>query len=384
MGACDQIVQVNCQPDNPTGPLGTLDQQCQDGAILGTGDDLRIVLLTRGGGQIIADINPDDSGGFDRRLDGTSELRLVASVGGQLEEACCDALEDAYQWAMEVAVFRDGRDAWVGPITDIKFRWGQVEIFASDLSAWWDRRVSSSQTYVATDLTDIFVGIHDDAMSTDPTPNIVLQTQLTGIQGNRTIDGSLYLYARDHLQELSHTGVDWTAYGRSIIVGGQEIPAAPYVTLLDEHFTEPPQIEQRGNDQATVVIVRGTGVVAIVRDEEYVDFYGEVVRVFNEPDIIDQASADEAAQSRLDYLKDPTFIVTPANASLKSTAPITLPELIPGMRIRVDSQATCRKLVRDFRLERVNVRFNGEVQLQLQPLGTVDVDPVVPQGGAFI
>lgn len=377
----DQNVTVNCEtpPFTPFSPnIG-----CQEGAILGAGDDLRVVLLTRGGQSILAEINPD-SGGFDRRLDDTSQLTLTATVGGGLDASCCEALEEAYTWATEIMVYRDGRDAWVGPITNISFEHGLVNITASDLSAWWDRRTLDSLVFRNEDLTDIFVAMSDNAMESDPSPNLILSATPSGLYGDRTVDGSQHDYARDHLEELANTGVDWTAYSRTIIVGPQEIPIAPYVTFLDEHFTIPPTIEERGNDKATVVVVKGIGVTGIARDEDYIQFYGEIVRVFEEPEIFDQASVDEAAQSRLDYLKDPTFITSPQSGTLKQTAPITVEELIPGIRVRVDSQATCRKIVRDFRLEKVKVEFNGDVNVELQPLGTVEVASLSSQGSETI
>jgi len=368
-------VEVNCDPPEPPQFFSTAEIGCKPGSILGSGDDLRVVLLTRGGGTILAEINPDQ-GGFDRRLDDTSELQLTATVGGGLDASCCEALEEAYTWATEILVYRDGRDVWVGPVTNITFEHGKVSISASDLSAWWDRRVLGSLKFIHEDLTDIFVAMSDEAMSSDTSPNLILSPTASGIYGDREVNGSQYDYARDHLQELANTGVDWTAYSRTIIVGPQEIPIAPYVTFLDEHFTVPPVIQERGNDKATVVIVKGKGVTGIARDEDFIRFYGEVVRVFEEPDIDDQATVDDAAQSRLEFLRDPIFVTTAQNATLKTTAPITLAELIPGIRVRLDSQATCRKLVRDFRLDRVDVSFDGSVSISLQPLGTVDVESV--------
>ena len=375
-GAPDSTeVEVDCgftpPPFSPFSPnIG-----CQEGAVLGSGSDLRVLLLTRGGQSIIAEINPD-SGSFDRRLDDTSELTLTATVGGGLDASCCEALEEAYTWATEILVYRDGRDAWVGPVTNILFEHGKVTINAADLSSWWDRRVLGTLNFVREDLTDIFVAMSNNAMDSDPSPNLILSPTLSGLYGDRNVDGSQYDYARDHLQELGNTGVDWTAYSRTILIGPQEIPVSPYVTFLDEHFTVPPIIEERGNDKATVVVVKGSGVTGIARDEDFVQFYGEVVRVFEEPNIEDQPTVDDAAQSRLEYLRDPTFVTTSQAGTLKATAPITVPELIPGIRVRLDSQATCRKIVRDFRLDKVNVGFNGDVTISLQPLGTIDVESV--------
>ena len=359
---------------------------CQPGTVLGTGEDLQVVLMTRGGTSIIADLtNFIDAGSFTRTIDKTSLLTLTATVGGMLGNACCDAFSDAYQWATEIAVFRDGRDAWVGPVTDLQFGYGVVSLTAADLSAWWERRVLPDLNFIAADLSTIFLGEHNAAMTQDPSPNFTIVPTPTGIYDNRQIFGSDFDYASDHLSDLARTGVDWTAYGRTILVGGQEVPAAPYVTLLDIYWDTPPDVVAKGNEQATEVIVKGKGVSAIARDEAYIDFYGLLTRVFVDEDIETLEAAQAAAESRLEFLKDPIFIVPSTGAaSLRTTAPITLPELIPGMRIRVDSQATCRKLVRDFRLQEVGVNFNGAVTLTMQPLGTVDTALLAIDQGASL
>src|SRR5690606_10611375 len=131
------------------------------------------------------------------------------------------------------------------------------------------------------------------------------------------------------------------------------------------------EVVELGNDQATVVVVKGKGVQAVaVAPQEYLDFYGWLVRVFEEPDIEDLATAERAAQTRLDHLKDPVRIETPMGAALSPTAPITLDQLIPGIRVRVDSQASCRKVTSDFRLRQVTVDLGGQVSIDLEPLGS--------------
>ena len=194
----------------------------------------------------------------------------------------------------------------------------------------------------------------------------------TGVKGDRTYKASDYGYVGDAIDELSKTGVDWTAYGRTILVGGEEVPAQPFVTLTDEFWTAPPQVVARGNEQATRVIVKGTNVQGLASSSsEFREFYGLLVRVFDESDIKDSASAQRAAETRLALLEDQLYVETPQNASLKPTAPVTLEQLIPGIRVRVDTQASCRRVVSDFRLKEVKVELSGQVSISLQPIGTV-------------
>lgn len=322
---------------------------------------------------MIAELNPT-TGYFTRDLDKTSDLQITGTTTGLLGESCCDGWDEVYPWATEVIVYRDGRDAWSGPVTDVEFGYGTVTVTAADLTAWWDRRVTPDLTFTSVDLSTIFSALHNAAMAPDPIPNFTVSPTPTGIMGTRTYVGNEYKYVSDTIGELSKTGVDWSAYGRTIIVGGEEVPAQPYLTLTDEFWTEPPKVVARGNEQATTVVVKGKGVNATATSTPaYNAFYGTLVRVFDENDIEDFVSAQQAATSRLALLENQLYVETAANASLKPTAPITVAELIPGMRVRVDTQASCRQVVSDFRLKAVKVNLNGQVSISLQPLGTVGV-----------
>lgn len=344
---------------------------CAPGAQLGAGQDTKVLLVTRGARQVIAELNPV-SGSFTRDLDTTSNLQIEGVTSGLLGESCCDGWEEVYPWATEIIVYRDGRDAWSGPVTNVEFGYGTVSVTASDLTAWWDRRTIPDLTFTGQDLADIFVALHDAAMLTDPIDNFSVSASPTGVRGDRAYKRSDYEYVGDAIDELSKTGVDWTAYGRTILVGGDEVPAQPFVTLTDEFWTAPPQVVARGNEQATRVIVKGTNVQGLASSSrEFREFYGLLVRVFDESDIKDSVSAQRAAETRLALLEDQLYVETPQNASLKPTAPVTLEQLIPGIRVRVDTQASCRRVVSDFRLKEVKVELSGQVSISLQPLGTV-------------
>lgn len=345
---------------------------CSPGAQLGNGEDTKVLLLSRGATRVIAELNPT-TGYFTRDLDKTSDLQLTGVTTGYLGESCCDGWDEVYPWATEIIVYREGRDAWSGPVTDVKFDYGKVTVSASDLTAWWDRRIIRSDlNFVAQDLSDIFTALHDEAMATDPIENFTVSPTPTGITGDRSYKLLDYKYVGDLITELSKTGLDWTAYGRTILVGGEEVPATPYVTLTDEFWTQPPTVAARGNEQATEVIVKGKDVTGTaISTPDYLNYYGRLTRVFDENNIADFPSANQAAASRLALLEDQLYVETPQSASLKPTAPITVEELIPGIRVRVDTKASCRRVVADFRLKSVKVELNGKVSIGLQPLGSV-------------
>ena len=67
------------------------------------------------------------------------------------------------------------------------------------------------------------------------------------------------------------------------------------------------------------------------------------------------------------------FVALVLPAALRAVSFLTtavlgfLAELIPGIRIRVEAAATCKRVVGDFRLESVKVDFKGPVSITLQP-----------------
>ena len=375
----DPIWHINCwgavtfdatftcvEPPPPSAP----DTNCLPGAQLGFGEDLRVFLVTRGATDTIAELSPD-SGYFTRELDSTSDCEIVGTVTGISGELCCDDYREVYPWITEVYIWRDGRDAWSGPVTEVEFDYGKVTIRASDLTAWWDRRTLPDMTFVGQDLATIFDAVANAAMAPAPVANFTVSATPVDIFGDRSYQNAEYEYASDALDELSKTGIDWTCYGRTVLAGGTEVPADPYFVLLDDHWTQPPTVRARGNDQATRVVVRGEGVAGVATaSADYLNAYGLLVRVFDEKSIKDLSSAQAAAQTRLELLRDQNYIETPSGATLTPYAPITLPELIPGIRVRVSTQATCRPLTADFRLKSVKVDFQGGVSVDLEPLGT--------------
>lgn len=375
---CEISVPVTCVELQPA-PV----TNCLPGATLGNGEDLRVFLVNRGATQVIAELLPV-SGSFTRALDKTSTLECTGIVTGIGDDLCCDDWKEVYPWITEVYVWRDGRDAWSGPVTEVEFGYGEVTVRASDLTAWWDRRTVPDRYFVGQDIADIFTAVHDAAMAPAPVQNFTVVAEPTDIFADRSYQNANYQYASDALDELSKTGVDWTCYGRTVLAGGTEVPAEPYFVMYDDFWSTPPTVVARGNDQATRVIVKGEGLAGIAQaPASYLSSYGLLVRVFEQSKIRDQGSANAAARTRLEFLKDPYYIETPSGAALTPTAPVTLPELIPGIRVRVVTNSTCRSLTSDFRLTGVNVQFDGKVSIDLQPLGTF-VDEVQPRYAKMI
>lgn len=330
-----------------------------------------MLLTSKGGSQTLAEFFPA-SGQFTRVLDLTSELTMTVSASAN---DGCKGWDLIAPWATEIAVLLDGKVVWCGPVIDVKFNIGSADVKARDLSIWWGRRIIPEDvSFEDVDVSTVLRKLHDLAMKRDPIPNIYLDTPLTGVKVTRKYVYVESTYVKDAIGELSKSALDWTAYGRLIICRGQELTQVPGLTLYDDMWMTPPQVHARGSSQATSVTLNATENVLGVAtaSQEYIDHYGLIERIFDEPDIKTEADAITTAKSRLAILKDPYYIESPAGAALKPSAPVSLDQLIPGARIKVFTEATCKKIVGDFRLQNVKYDFKGEVYVDLQPLGIVD------------
>lgn len=341
---------------------------------MGNGEDLRILLTSRGGGHILAEL-PFTEGHFTRILDRTSLLEMSTTVGGMLDRLDCGDFDQVVPWATEILVLRDGRDAWCGPVIDVQYDYGAVHIMAQDLSAWWNHRIIPRDlNFVDTDACSVVEQLHDAGMEVDPIANIMFDVRQTG----NLIDRE-YLYAQseyvyDAIAEIARTEVDWTFFNRTVILGGVEIPTAPMLLMTDDMWQTPPRIRAKGSQQATYVVVNAKENIlgTAIAPQEYLDYYGRIERIFDDADIEDLEGANRAAETRLAMLKDPLYIESPQGAALKPDIPVLLEQLIPGMLVRLNARSTCKTVVSDFRLQQVDVNFNGRVQVDMQPVGTVD------------
>lgn len=347
---------------------------CRNGGVLGSGADLRVMLLTRGARSLVTEVSGAVSGSFTRVRVDTSELRMQCNIGGRPDAPDCGPWAEARPWAHEILVMRDGRDAWCGPITEIALGVEKVDVVGADPTAWYDRRRVPDLAFTGADPVDIVAALHEAAMAPDPIDNFLLDLHPTSIRTDRTYDGAEHEYVSDAIKELADTYIDWTMFSRTLIVTGDDAFAADgYLLITDEMWSTPPTIKERGNEQATRVVVKGKdGLVGVATaPQSYIDFYGLLERVFEETALEDQASVDASAQARLAVLMEPLYIEPPSGATLVPSAPIRFDLLIPGITVRVQSTATCRTIVADFRLAKVTAGFDGKVTVDLEPLGSV-------------
>ncbi|MFF1746555.1 hypothetical protein [Streptomyces mirabilis] len=120
---------------------------------------------------------------WNRVLDGTSSARALIQPEGN----CCNRLGRIGSWRNRLVIFRDGQYVWDGPITDVTWSLGQVEVTAEDVSVWLDDRVPhQDKTFTNVDLSEIAQWLIEDGYAPDDPGHTVEVIGQAGISGSRS------------------------------------------------------------------------------------------------------------------------------------------------------------------------------------------------------
>lgn len=344
---------------------------------LGCGEH-RVLLQERGGGDILTEL-PWDTLRYGRKLDEISEANVSVGLAGVRDDDCCWALGNLQAWEHELAIWRDNTEVWVGVVGEPEYTREQVVIPARDLFTWFEVRVLPvDRTFTATDLGDIFQIYADDALAADNSMGIVVATTPVGVIGDRQVAAVSYRRAADELRELARSGIDWTMIGRTMLVGGEQVPTTASLSLVEDDILDP-KARIRGFLTTTEAIVVGgqghvseTPVVGIAGGVDPV--YGLVQRVTSEPAILDDNSAFYAADAQLAFAASPPTFV---EGRLDPNAGFGFEDLIPGTRADLRLDIGCRRILDAFRLQSVDVAARQteraqeeEIAVVFVPLGT--------------
>lgn len=333
---------------------------------------------------------------WDRHLNNISEAQVVIPLSGNADDTCCDCLGDVEPWCHELHIARDGKDVWLGPVTEVIYEFNQVTIKALDLLGWTTVRVPPCAiNFTANpdpkahdcgfaprgpaDLTTIAGAILDYAFTEDdpcllqyvsPTPTGRVEPRFFPAFTDTSFT---------QLDNLSQTGVNYTVVGRTTIIGSQAPPAAPIATLMDSHILGAVQLTKTGLLQANRWYVPfkdddppGPGMA-----EDVVRYCaGLIERMTAAHDEITQlADAIATAQDLVNatpHGMSPRLLEIPAGSRLSPEAPWPIEAMIPGVRVDVGVTRLCVDATQPFLLTGMSVRQAGvtdeEVTLTLGPL----------------
>lgn len=335
---------------------------------LGCCNDTVVMLTDRCGSPTLEVLENVVELSYGRILDDVSEARVVVAVPGALPD-CCGALGDVRTWCHEVHVFRCGARVWSGPVQRVVWFSDRIEIIARDNLAWLKRTVVKAEfEAVDQDLSAIAAAVIRANLSGDDAAGcLTLDVQPTGIVLEDYFVDFFSGYVYDVLTALGELGLHWTALGSRLLLFGAE-PLSLLGPLTDQDFTEQLAVVEDGAFAATSVFVVGNGVEASAS----VTGVCGVVEALRRDDVLEE-EADVQLQARrlvAGGYPTPLQVEVPSGASLAPEAPICVPDMVPGVDVRVFSNGTCRPAAADLRLTDVTVEWSDgqeDVRISLAP-----------------
>lgn len=314
---------------------------------------------------------------WDRRLDDISEAEIVVSLSGSVDETCCECLGDIEPWCHELHIERDGEVVWLGPITEVIYGFEKITIRAKDLLGWATVRIADDDIDFTTpaDITTIALAVLTEAFNEDD-PCILDYISATPAGGDPTgyFSEAFSATAFDQLEQLSNIKLNYTVVGRTVILGGEDLPLAPIATLTDDMILSEVVLTKSGLLQGNRWFVRYEGDMGGPGFGE-VDkqCYGLIERLRpNDDGIQDATTADEVAQAYADAVGTaPRLLELEEGARLSPEAPWDIMDMVPGTRVDVALDRLCVDARQSFRLEGIRVRQSvegEEVNLSLSPV----------------
>lgn len=303
---------------------------------------------------------------WSRVLDDISTARVLIQPDGD----CCASLARARSWRHNLVIHRDTHLVWEGPILVPEWTAEGVEIQAVDILGWLDRRVPHTDMYFAErDLTDIAAWLVADAFAPDDPGHEVQIVAPSGIRGDREYETDIG-QSGDHLRDLAKTGIDYTAVGRRILILPED-HCARVGRLTDDDFPDGLTVTEDGTSLGTRWVVEGQdGVLGVAGGPD--PYYGLLEHYVEETSILDAASAEAAARSRLRASRPAPVFINSQEATLSTDAAVDVPSLVPGWCVDVTTTRTCRTISQSMKLNGLKVTEDGNgetVAVQLAPAG---------------
>ncbi len=293
---------------------------------------------------------------WNRLLNDASQAKVEIGVSGP---TCCAELGAVRSWRHSLELYRGGEFVWAGPIVSVEWSRDSVAIEATDIIGLLDRRVAHADyTFTDTDITEIAEVLIEDGLAPDDPGHTVTVKGLADVIGGREYEKDVGQTA-DHLRDLADTGLDFVAVGNNIVILPDDF-CEVVGRLADEDFPEGLSVAEDGASLATRVIVAGSDDSDVVGAAGGVNaYYGLIERYFEQTSITTQAAADSAAAAALKSLAVAPVFVETSNVTLAPTAPVSIPDLVPGWCVDVTSDATCRVVSQRLKITGIKVTEDG-------------------------
>jgi hypothetical protein len=362
--------------------------------VLGSGQH-KAFLYDRGGLNRIAPINGLRLCRWDRYRDDISQATLIVDPS-----KCSDALKIMHTGRHEIVIYRDEERVWEGPITRRTLKAKSVEIAAHDICHYlnrtnmrnaYDNRYSTTASKVAPVTQRMEVILRNELARKETLGYNLLSyldvrtSALTALTSRLTLP-----YERNVWEEMDEmaakNGLDYTTIGRRIVLSDVHELIGRTPMLTDKDFTDEVVLTEYGMELATIsAVTDGEGRYAVVGgiDPYYGEtellhtIYGERVD-FADPDnptsdelaALSEQMVGQARRNLSGRYPTPATVRVPDGTPLAPTAPVTIADLIPGVRIPVRATQLTVTVEQEQKLDRIRVEQDedGEtVSIWLSP-----------------
>jgi hypothetical protein len=358
----------------------------------------RVYVTERDGGQTVADFGDRAS-----RVRWGRQLNVSTLAEIEVSDDCLDIIRMCEPWAHELHIHRNGKEVWVGPVSQpVMRREGLSILFARDMLAWLQVRavhnlIDHTTTGTGQTTPTAFAeAIIRDALA--PEDSMGLLSLLTNMgecpdamASDHKVDPALGDMSWDTgLATMFGTGIDIAAFGRRIMFGcagacwGQQFEAL----VSDIDVQGDYALAQRGDLYASRWIVTGTtgsdgtSTVPVVGSAGGISpRYGLVERKVNSP-TTGTASGVQAQAQRALTSQGPVPPFTLSEADENSLDPGRLrcdtdwnwAETPAGSCVRGDLTVGDRRVAVDLRLAKLDVEWSSTDERVTPTFSTIKAD----------
>lgn len=311
---------------------------------------------------------------FSRELSEVSQ----ASLEAQMPEDIANLIEP---WVYRLSVYRNDVLVWHGAVTKVRSVGKSVKLEAADGAVMFDRRrIPLNRTWRQHDATQAMTTMVEDGLGyldpVDLVDNLIAYESRIWVTSHYVAGEAM---VADAVSDFVDQGLVWTvAAGRLLIgpVGARRSTAQ----ITDRDFDGEVAIIKDGTEMVTDALVVGKGVNAIYTAGPTP--YGMLQTIEKDDGAVREYECEQAAKRLVEDLRQaPRSIEVSGASRLLPSAPISIEELIPGVRVPVASNQTGITVGSTMQLTKldVDVSDSGEtVKITLEETSVVDEPSELP------
>ena len=392
-GFCDGFTDLPCPS-----PLSSLPPSK---GILGCGE-LTAFVTSQCGAPRLCQLTDASLISWGRKLDAVSEAQVVVPTGGSADSECCECLSEVEPWCHELHIFRNGVFVWGGPITKVTYGYEQVTIDARDVLVWTQFRVLEciiDYTPTGSGSADISTIAHTllnvAFAESDPCVLDFIRSYPTTLTNFSAFLHCFEKTVQQQLDDLASSGLDYTVLGRSILLGGSDLPVRALGVLHDEMILGDISIVKDGllagnrffvtyqdddNPVQCASLVPGVDIThgcpckCPAISEGGHECYGLLERLLNDASGFDYNAAKQTADAYLAACRIvPRSIEFSSGTRISPETPWDINDMVPGQRVDVALTGLCIPIYQSFRLLEMNSKQEGLGEEQVDiTLGSVN------------